>query len=93
MNTPHQGAGIAAHTAHPATLPTAHARADTQPAAAHPCAARPVPASVARQRESALDSAFARALRDADEPPLVSAPSARAQPLDACASVDRHGHA
>jgi hypothetical protein len=45
------------------------------PSAQHPCAARPVPASVQRQRETVLDTAFARAARDADDPPVVTTPS------------------
>ncbi|HYE62159.1 MAG TPA: hypothetical protein VD997_09190 [Phycisphaerales bacterium] len=54
---------------------TAHTAALTP---AHPCVARPVPASVLRQREAAMETAFARALRDADEPPLVTTPETRA---------------
>jgi|GEM_PF-3995983 len=61
------------------SAPTDHAKSS------HPCASRPVPASVQRQREVATDAAFARALRDANEPPVVSTMSRSG--IDAAHSV------
>ena len=48
----------------------------------HPCAQRPVPASVLRQREAVLDTAFARAARDAAEPPEISVRTVRETSTD-----------
>jgi hypothetical protein len=80
MTTPRPGENATpAPTVHDETGGVAESpaidRAETTSAPPHPCAARPVPASVQRQRDIALDTAFARAARDADEAPVVTTPS------------------